>query len=166
MIFLQQGSGHFSNLVQMWNKLVETETQCSMSNVSDFNRVCTRKYFLGEGQCSVLRAICTDKLKCFIRVWNNNAIDSCFTRPRDTALMTASDQTYLNNLNFTLPRTCTPHRPTRFLFAETLSRVLLPFQTVSWSDFLLADMMTSLSKGCADASRAVCSQITGELLCL
>lgn len=56
-------------------------------------------------------------------------------------------------------------RPSRLFFAGTLQRVLLPLQEVSWADFLLADMMTSLSKSSADLARAGCGLLAGALRC-
>lgn len=47
-------------------------------------------------------------------------------------------------------------RPARRLFVRTLGRVLLPARALTWSDFLLADVMTSLSKSTGDAARAAC----------
>lgn len=50
----------------------------------------------------------------------------------------------------------------RFFFARTLARVLLPFQEVTWSDFLLADVFTSLSKCTSDIAKAACALAMGE----
>lgn len=52
-------------------------------------------------------------------------------------------------------------RPSRMFFAETVQRVLLPFQQVTWSDFLLADIFTSLAKSSYDFGRAACVHMTG-----
>jgi ABC-type polysaccharide/polyol phosphate export permease len=52
-------------------------------------------------------------------------------------------------------------RPVRRFFGRTLLRVLLPLQPVSWADFLLADMMTSLAKSCMDMQRSVCLMLQG-----
>lgn len=54
-------------------------------------------------------------------------------------------------------------RPVRSFFSTTLLRVLLPLQPVNWADFLLADMLTSLAKSCADLERAVCLMLHGPL---
>jgi hypothetical protein len=53
-------------------------------------------------------------------------------------------------------------RGSRLLFARTTGRVLAPLQDVSWSDFLLADMLTSLAKSCMDLERSLCHMATGE----
>lgn len=50
----------------------------------------------------------------------------------------------------------------RQFFGKTLQRVLLPFQEVSWADFLLADIMTSLSKSSGDLAKMVDIVITGK----
>jgi hypothetical protein len=55
-------------------------------------------------------------------------------------------------------------RAPRMFFCRTLGRVLLPTQAVSWADFLLADMMTSLAKSSSDLSRAACLILHGELI--
>ncbi|KAI8469612.1 MAG: EXS family-domain-containing protein [Monoraphidium minutum] len=46
--------------------------------------------------------------------------------------------------------------PARRLFGGALLRVLAPLRPVAWSDFLLADVMTSLAKSTGDAARAAC----------
>lgn len=43
-------------------------------------------------------------------------------------------------------------------------RVGTPFREVSWADFLLADVLTSLAKPIADAERAVCHLVTGPAM--
>jgi hypothetical protein len=53
-------------------------------------------------------------------------------------------------------------RSSRLLFARTSGRVLVPLQDVSWADFLLADMLTSLAKSCMDLERSLCHMATGE----
>ncbi|KAG1680778.1 hypothetical protein FOA52_008111 [Chlamydomonas sp. UWO 241] len=52
-------------------------------------------------------------------------------------------------------------RPTRAFFLHTVQRVLLPVRAVSWADFLLADMLTSLAKSTGDLARAACFLGTG-----
>ncbi|KAG2487531.1 hypothetical protein HYH03_013811 [Edaphochlamys debaryana] len=54
--------------------------------------------------------------------------------------------------------------PSRLFFGETLQRVLVPIQDVSWSDFLLADIMTSLSKSTGDLSKAWSALLAGPAL--
>ncbi|GAX82419.1 hypothetical protein CEUSTIGMA_g9847.t1 [Chlamydomonas eustigma] len=56
------------------------------------------------------------------------------------------------------------HRPTRFFFLSTVKRVMLPLQHVTWADFLLADMLTSLAKSSGDVVQATCSIATGPSL--
>lgn len=53
-------------------------------------------------------------------------------------------------------------RPARGFFCRTLGRVLLPAQPVSWADFLLADVLTSLAKSSSDLSRSTCLILHGE----
>lgn len=52
--------------------------------------------------------------------------------------------------------------PSRTFFCRTLGRVLLPTQPVSWADFLLADILTSLAKSSSDLSRSTCLILHGE----
>lgn len=56
------------------------------------------------------------------------------------------------------------HRGSRLFFLSTLRRVLLPVQNMLWSDFLLADVLCSLSKSAADLARAVCTMAAGPIL--
>ncbi len=49
-----------------------------------------------------------------------------------------------------------PTQSSRHFFCSTLARSLVPLCAVSWADFLLADMLTSLAKPMADLSRATC----------
>eukprot|EP00892_Ulva_mutabilis_P010445 jgi/Ulvmu1/7773/UM004_0002.1 len=58
-----------------------------------------------------------------------------------------------NPLDFTHDTT---YGAQRWFFLETLRRVVLPFQTVHFTDFLLADIMTSLAKPFADLAIAAC----------
>lgn len=55
------------------------------------------------------------------------------------------------------------YRDTRRYFAATLWRVVTPHRTVTWADFLLADILTSLAKGISDVERAVCSMASGPI---
>jgi hypothetical protein len=55
-------------------------------------------------------------------------------------------------------------RDSRLFFAGTLWRVFTPLRPVSWADFLLADVLTSLAKALSDTERAVCSMMTGPVL--
>jgi hypothetical protein len=57
-----------------------------------------------------------------------------------------------------------PLADARRLFAATLWRVATPVRGVSWADFLLADVLTSLAKALSDAERAVCHLATGPAL--
>ena len=53
---------------------------------------------------------------------------------------------------------------TRLFFANTLWRVVTPLREVTWADFLLADVLTSLAKPLSDCERAVCHLLTGPVL--
>ena len=56
-------------------------------------------------------------------------------------------------------------RDARLFFGGTLWKVLTPgLRPVSWADFLLADILTSLAKALSDTERAVCNMMTGEVL--
>ena len=52
----------------------------------------------------------------------------------------------------------------RMFFAQTLLRVATPVREVSWADFLLADVLTSLSKALSDLERASCHLLTGPIM--
>ena len=52
----------------------------------------------------------------------------------------------------------------REFFLKTLGRIAWPFQTVNFADFLLADMLTSLSKPLADLETATCHIVTSNWL--
>ena len=56
------------------------------------------------------------------------------------------------------------HGQARYFFCLTLRRVFLPVQSVTFSDFILADIMTSLAKALADLQRAVCLMVSGPVL--
>ena len=49
-------------------------------------------------------------------------------------------------------------------FAQTLLRVATPVREVSWADFLLADVLTSLSKALSDLERASCHLLVGPIM--
>ena len=49
-------------------------------------------------------------------------------------------------------------------FSVTVFRVLTPYREVTWADFLLADVLTSLSKPLADMERAACHLLTGPTM--
>lgn len=53
---------------------------------------------------------------------------------------------------------------TRRFFATTAWRVVTPIRGVTWSDFLLADVLTSLAKGVSDIERAVCLMASGPVM--
>ena len=59
---------------------------------------------------------------------------------------------------------CPCVQDSRMFFAHTLFRVITPFREVTWSDFLLADVLTSLAKPLSDAERAVCHLLTGPVM--
>lgn len=52
-------------------------------------------------------------------------------------------------------------REARLFFSLTLWRVATPLRPVTWADFLLADVLTSLAKALSDTERAVCHLMTG-----
>lgn len=54
-------------------------------------------------------------------------------------------------------------RPSKVFFCRTLGRVLIPTRPVSWADFLLADILTSLAKSSSDLSRSTCLILHGQL---
>lgn len=54
-------------------------------------------------------------------------------------------------------------RTSRSFFCTTLWRVLVPFQPVTWADFLLADILTSLAKSSSDLARSICLMLHGEV---
>jgi len=56
------------------------------------------------------------------------------------------------------------YRDARRFFASTAWRVMTPIRTVTWADFLLADILTSLAKGISDTERAVCALATGPVM--
>jgi len=56
------------------------------------------------------------------------------------------------------------HRKTRSFFLKTLWRMLAPVQSISFADFLLADILTSLAKALSDMERAVCAMGTGQVM--
>jgi hypothetical protein len=55
-------------------------------------------------------------------------------------------------------------RDSRLFFSRTLWRVATPIRPVSWADFLLADVLTSLAKALSDTERAVCHLMTGAVM--
>lgn len=52
----------------------------------------------------------------------------------------------------------------RHFFAKTLFRVVTPVREVTWSDFLLADILTSLAKALSDSERALCHMMAGPIM--
>ena len=57
-----------------------------------------------------------------------------------------------------------PAPAARMLFAATAARVATPYRPVTWSDFLLADVATSLAAPLAGGARAVCHAVTAGVL--
>ena len=49
-------------------------------------------------------------------------------------------------------------------FTSTFGKVVSPFREVSWADFLLADVLTSLSKPLSDAERGMCHLLAGSVM--
>ena len=56
------------------------------------------------------------------------------------------------------------HRDARLFFGATLWRVVTPIRPVTWADFLLADVLTSLAKALSDTERAVCHLMIGPVM--
>jgi uncharacterized integral membrane protein len=56
------------------------------------------------------------------------------------------------------------YQDTRRFFATTAWRVMTPIRGVTWADFLLADIITSLAKGISDVERAVCLMASGSVM--
>jgi hypothetical protein len=56
------------------------------------------------------------------------------------------------------------YQDTRRFFATTAWRVMTPIRGVTWADFLLADILTSLAKGISDVERAVCLMASGSVM--
>ncbi|KAK9858855.1 hypothetical protein WJX84_009225 [Apatococcus fuscideae] len=52
----------------------------------------------------------------------------------------------------------------RMFFTSTFGKVVSPFREVSWADFLLADVLTSLSKPLSDAERGMCHLLAGSVM--
>lgn len=55
-------------------------------------------------------------------------------------------------------------RDSRLFFGMTLWRIVTPLRSVSWADFLLADILTSLAKALSDTERAVCHMMVGPTM--
>lgn len=49
-------------------------------------------------------------------------------------------------------------------FSATFFRVATPYRHMSWSDFLLADILTSLAKPLSDCERALCHLLSGPVM--
>jgi hypothetical protein len=53
----------------------------------------------------------------------------------------------------------------RAFFTATLLRIVTsPLREVTWADFLLADVLTSLSKALSDVERAACHLLAGPVM--
>ena len=55
-------------------------------------------------------------------------------------------------------------RDSRLFLSSTFWRVITPIRGVTWADFLLADVLTSLAKALSDTERAVCHMMTGPVM--
>lgn len=55
------------------------------------------------------------------------------------------------------------HQPARLFFSKTLVRVLVPLATVTFSDFVLGDILTSLAKALSDSQLALCYLASQDL---
>ena len=49
-------------------------------------------------------------------------------------------------------------------FSTTFFRVATPYRHMSWADFLLADILTSLAKPLSDCERALCHLLSGPVM--
>ncbi|GAQ92844.1 Predicted small molecule transporter [Klebsormidium nitens] len=58
------------------------------------------------------------------------------------------------------------YAPSRFFFLTTLGRMLLPLQPISFPDFFVADVLTSMSKVLSDLERATCRMLNGQVASL
>lgn len=56
------------------------------------------------------------------------------------------------------------HRKSRHFFCRTVARIALPLYPVSYADFFLADIFTSMAKAVSDTERAVCSMAAAPVL--
>ncbi|XP_078430576.1 EXS (ERD1/XPR1/SYG1) family protein [Wolffia australiana] len=55
------------------------------------------------------------------------------------------------------------HLSSRYYFLRTLWRIVLPLQAISFSDFFLADILTSMSKVLSDLERSVCRMVNRQV---
>ena len=53
---------------------------------------------------------------------------------------------------------------TRLFFSWTFFRVTTPYREVTFADFLLADVLTSLAKALSDSERALCHLAMGPVM--
>ncbi|KAI0510724.1 hypothetical protein KFK09_011333 [Dendrobium nobile] len=51
----------------------------------------------------------------------------------------------------------------RFYFLRTLWRIILPLQAISFADFFLADILTSMSKVLSDLERSICRMVNHQV---
>lgn len=55
------------------------------------------------------------------------------------------------------------YAPSRYYFLNTLFRLTFPFQPISFADFFVADILTSMAKVLSDVERAVCRMSHGQV---
>ncbi|CAA6657777.1 unnamed protein product [Spirodela intermedia] len=55
------------------------------------------------------------------------------------------------------------HLSSRYYFIRTLWRIALPLQAITFSDFFLADILTSMSKVLSDLERSVCRMVNKQV---
>ncbi|CAL9103922.1 unnamed protein product [Musa textilis] len=53
--------------------------------------------------------------------------------------------------------------PSRYYLLRTVWRIMLPLQAITFSDFFLADIMTSMSKVFSDLERSVCRMVNKQV---
>ncbi|VAI89861.1 unnamed protein product [Triticum turgidum subsp. durum] len=51
----------------------------------------------------------------------------------------------------------------RFYFLRTMLRIILPLQAITFPDFFLADIFTSMSKVFSDLERSVCRMVNRQV---
>lgn len=56
------------------------------------------------------------------------------------------------------------YKDARIFFAKTLVRAICPIQNVTFADFILADILTSLAKAMAETQLALCLLVSGEAI--
>eukprot|EP00850_Spirogloea_muscicola_P019506 SM000192S04901 [mRNA] locus=s192:62820:67277:- [translate_table: standard] len=58
------------------------------------------------------------------------------------------------------------HAPSRYYFLGTLFRMMFPLQPITFADFFVADVLTSMAKVLSDVERAACRMANGQVATL